>query len=60
MFLDKEANRGRVPPDAYNPFDYLTEIDRHADELSSTPQNWMPWNYRELLDAANPLPAVSQ
>jgi transposase len=43
-----------------NPFDYLTEIDRHADELSSSPQNWMPWNYRELLDAVSPHPAVPQ
>jgi len=30
-----------------NAFDYLTELDRHASELSSCPQNWMPWNYRE-------------
>jgi len=30
-----------------NAFDYLTELDRHASELSSRPQNWMPWNYRE-------------
>ena len=30
-----------------NPFDYLTELERHAGELSSNPQNWMPWNYRE-------------
>jgi transposase len=29
-----------------NPFDYLTELERHAGELSSHPQNWMPWNYR--------------
>jgi len=34
-----------------NPFDYLTELQRHAEELASTPQNWMPWNYRETLDA---------
>ena len=32
-----------------NPFDYLTELERHADELSANPQNWMPWNYRETL-----------
>ena len=32
-----------------NPFDYLTELDRHAAELSSRPQDWMPWNYRETL-----------
>lgn len=35
-----------------NPFDYLTELERHAEELSATPQNWMPWNYRQTLAAA--------
>ena len=30
-------------------FDYLTELQRHADALSSNPQKWMPWNYRETL-----------
>jgi transposase len=34
-----------------NPFDYLTELERHASELSAQPQNWMPWNYRETLAA---------
>ena len=32
-----------------NPFDYLTELERHADEASKNPQNWMPWNYRLAL-----------
>jgi transposase len=32
-----------------NPFDYLTELQRHADELAAQPQFWMPWNYRETL-----------
>ncbi len=36
-----------------NPFDYLTELERHAGELSSAPQDWMPWNYRQTLDAAS-------
>jgi transposase len=35
-----------------NPFDYLTELERHADELPAHPQNWMPWNYRDTLAAA--------
>jgi transposase len=42
-----------------NPFDYLSELQRHAEELKQTPSEWMPWNYREtlartgaLLDAA--------
>ena len=34
-----------------NPFDYLTELERHAGELSSNPQDWMPWNYRQTLDS---------
>ena len=34
-----------------NPFDYLTELDRHAGEAGMTPQDWMPWNYRATLAA---------
>ena len=30
-----------------NPFDYLTELLRHAEELKQSPSAWMPWNYRE-------------
>jgi len=33
-----------------NPFDYLTELKRHAGELSAAPQDWMPWNYQESLE----------
>ena len=32
-----------------NPFGYLTKLQRHADELKSNPEAWMPWNYRETL-----------
>ena len=32
-----------------NPFDYLTELQRHAEELADQPENWMPWNYRDEL-----------
>jgi transposase len=32
-----------------NPFDYLTELQRHAAELKQTPSEWMPWNYRNTL-----------
>jgi transposase len=39
---------------AGNPFDYLTELERHAGELSSNPQDWMPWNYRQTLDRSLP------
>ena len=36
-----------------NPFDYLTELERHADQLNTGPQNWLPWNYRETLETMN-------
>jgi hypothetical protein len=32
-----------------NPFDYLAELLRHADELKQKPSAWLPWNYRENL-----------
>jgi hypothetical protein len=32
-----------------NPFDYLTELQKHAAELVKNPTAWMPWNYRETL-----------
>jgi len=28
-----------------NPFDYLTALLRHADEVPAAPAAWMPWNY---------------
>jgi hypothetical protein len=30
-----------------NPFDYLTELQRHASELADQPQQWMPWTYQQ-------------
>jgi hypothetical protein len=33
-----------------NPFDYLTELDRHADRATADPADWMPWNYRATCD----------
>jgi hypothetical protein len=35
-----------------NSFDYLTELQRHAQELAAHPPDWMPWNYRATLDRA--------
>jgi len=32
-----------------NPFDYLTELQRHAEEVEENPAGWLPWNYRETL-----------
>ena len=32
-----------------NPFDYLTQLNRHAAAVGLNPRNWMPWSYRETL-----------
>lgn len=32
-----------------NPFDYLTELQKHASELSCDPDNWLPWSYLDTL-----------
>jgi transposase len=32
-----------------NPFDYLTDLQEHADTVASDPKAWMPWNYQEAL-----------
>ena len=32
-----------------NPFDYLTQLQRHAAEVAAKPACWMPWNYRDAL-----------
>ena len=32
-----------------DPFDYLNELQRRAEEVAEKPSEWMPWNYRETL-----------
>ncbi len=32
-----------------NPFDYLTQLQQHAEMLAACPEHWMPWNYRDAL-----------
>ena len=32
-----------------NPFEYLTELQKHAEELAKNPAAWMPWNHRQIL-----------
>ena len=36
-----------------DPFDYLTQLQRHAGELAGTPSHWMPWNYLDTLQSAD-------
>jgi hypothetical protein len=37
-----------------NPFDYLTELQRHAGDIAASPADWMPWNYRATVEALRP------
>jgi transposase len=37
-----------------NPFDYLTELQRHAGDVADNPADWMPWNYRATGEALRP------
>jgi hypothetical protein len=32
-----------------NSLDYLIELQRHAQDLTARPAEWMPWNYRKTL-----------
>jgi transposase len=32
-----------------NPFDYLTQLQVHADMVHQDPYRWLPWNYQETL-----------
>jgi hypothetical protein len=34
-----------------NSFDYLVELQRHAEEVVGDPARWMPWSYRATLEA---------
>jgi hypothetical protein len=32
-----------------DPFDYLTQLQRHEEQVKAEPARWLPWNYREQL-----------
>jgi hypothetical protein len=34
-----------------NPFDYLTRIQENAIDVIRNPGKWLPWNYKETIDA---------
>jgi hypothetical protein len=42
-----------------NPFDYLTELQRHAKDVRSNTSEWMPWNYRKSIDRIEMAPSTS-
>ena len=35
-----------------NAFDYLTELQKRAEEVAENPSAWMPWNYHETVARA--------
>jgi transposase len=43
-----------------NPFDYLVAAMGHSEDVESDPSAWLPWNYRDHLEAmeASRLPAA--
>jgi transposase len=41
-----------------NPFDYLTQLQQHTEQLAVGPERWMPWNYREALTAEPSAPTT--
>lgn len=40
-----------------NPFHYLTELQKHADQLAAAPADWMPWNYLATLASGQKRPS---
>jgi transposase len=37
-----------------DPFDYLTQLQRHAKEVRTHPDQWMPWNYHRAIGRSPP------
>lgn len=37
-----------------NPFDYLTQLQRHHERVHAAPGDWMPWNYEQQLTSQVP------
>jgi hypothetical protein len=37
-----------------NPFEFLTALQQHADQVAAAPERWLPWNYRDALPALSP------
>ena len=36
-----------------NPLEYLTETEKHTTKVADNPQAWLPWNYRNTIEAVN-------
>ena len=35
-----------------NPFNYLKTLQENSTSIAKNPEKWMPWNYREMLNAS--------
>jgi len=35
-----------------DPFDYLTSLQRNPERVAAAPADWLPWNYRQQLEAS--------
>jgi transposase len=35
-----------------NPFDYLTQLQKHSSRLFKDPGKWLPWNYKQAIRSA--------
>ena len=42
-----------------DPFDYLTQLQRHPEDVSLNPKEWMPWKYRETIERSRGDPSIS-
>lgn len=42
-----------------DPFDYLTQLQRHHEQVRASPGDWLPWNYRVQLAGVPELAASS-
>jgi hypothetical protein len=36
-----------------NPFDYLTELQKHSSALFKNPTQWLPWNFKDAIPSAD-------
>jgi hypothetical protein len=37
-----------------NPFDYITELQKHSKAVIENPQDWLPWKYEVTLSELPP------
>jgi hypothetical protein len=47
----RSTKHNAAAPHGQNPFDYLTEVQRHAKAVADCPQDWLPWTYKATLSS---------